>query len=201
MRERHFAAGACEARLVDHRHDRVRRDRDRASARSRRSRASSTTPRRRNAQQSYATDTKKLAGSRLSAPTLQPMSDTAPPKPIVPTPSVLTVPMMVGFELRQPRIGIDVVERPEQLFLRVQVAGRAIAADAHADRAGLQPLPCACHTAWRMHLRTPSSVRSARPRFGSSIGSEILGVHVLAAAALQEQLDLDLVASPTARSG
>ena len=36
---------------------------------------------------------------------------------------------------------------------------------------GLQPLPCAFHTACRMHLRTPSSVRSARPRCGSSTGS------------------------------
>ena len=37
---------------------------------------------------------------------------------------------------------------------------------------GAQPLPCACHTAWRMHLRTPSIDRSARPRCGSSAGSE-----------------------------
>ena len=29
---------------------------------------------------------------------------------------------------------------------------------------GAHPLPCACHTACRMHLRTPSRVRSARPR-------------------------------------
>ena len=37
---------------------------------------------------------------------------------------------------------------------------------------GAQPLPCACQTACRMHFRTPSSVRSARPRCGSSTGSE-----------------------------
>ena len=37
---------------------------------------------------------------------------------------------------------------------------------------GAQPLPCAFHTACRMHLRTPSMVRSARPRCGSSAGSE-----------------------------
>ena len=37
---------------------------------------------------------------------------------------------------------------------------------------GLQPFPCAFQTAWRMHFRTPSSVRSARPRCGSSAGSE-----------------------------
>ena len=44
----------------------------------------------------------------------------SPPKPIGPTPSVLTVAMIVGFELRQPRVGIHVVERAEQLLLGVQ---------------------------------------------------------------------------------
>ena len=37
---------------------------------------------------------------------------------------------------------------------------------------GAQPLPWACQTAWRMHLRTPSIERSARPRWGKSAGSE-----------------------------
>ena len=58
---------------------------------------------------------------------------------------------------------------------------------------GAQPLPCAFQTACRMHLRTPSRERSARPRFGSSCGSEYLRVHVLAAPAFQDQLDLDLL--------
>ena len=53
-----------------------------------------TTPRRRKAQQSYATDTKKLAGSRLIAPTLQPMSVTLPPNPIVPISRSFTVDMI-----------------------------------------------------------------------------------------------------------
>jgi len=35
-----------------------------------------------------------------------------------------------------------------------------------------QPWPCACHTACRMHLRTPSRSRPALPRCGSSAGSE-----------------------------
>ena len=39
------------------------------------------------------------------------------------------------LERRQPRIRVRVVERAEQLFLGVQVAGRAVAADADADRA------------------------------------------------------------------
>ena len=51
--------------------------------------ASSRTPRRRKAQQSYATETKKHAGRRLAAVILQPISDTPPPKPMAPTPSRL----------------------------------------------------------------------------------------------------------------
>ena len=61
---------------------------------------------------------------------------------------------------------------------------------------GAHPLPCAFQTACRMHLRTPSRVRSARPRPGSSVGTEYLRVHVLAAAALQNQLHLDVVLLP-----
>ena len=72
----------------------ARSDRDRATCVIAPVRASRTTPSRRNAQQSYATETKKLAGSRFSTPTLQPMSDTRPPNPIVPTPSVFTVRMI-----------------------------------------------------------------------------------------------------------
>ena len=56
--------------------------------------ASRTTPSRRNAQQSYATDTKKLAGSRFIAAILQPISETRPPNPIVPIPRLFTSPMI-----------------------------------------------------------------------------------------------------------
>ena len=56
--------------------------------------ASRRTPRRRNAQHSYATETKKLAGSRFAAVILQPISDALPPKPIAPTPSLLASSMI-----------------------------------------------------------------------------------------------------------
>ena len=52
--------------------------------------ASRTTPSRRKAQQSYATETKKLAGNRLSTPTLQPINVTLPPNPIGPISRVFT---------------------------------------------------------------------------------------------------------------
>ena len=100
------------------------------------------------------------------------------------------------FELGQPRIRIHVVERAEQLLLRVQVAGRAIAADADADGARAAALA----------LRVPDRVQDALPHaFERAIGAaemrqlhrqRVLRVRVLAAAALEDQLDLDVVALP-----
>ena len=87
--QRHLAAGAREAGLIEHRDDRVRRIAIEPVRRSRRSSRRAATPSRRNAQQSYATETKKLAGRRLSAPILQPMSVTLPPNPIGPISSVV----------------------------------------------------------------------------------------------------------------
>ena len=37
---------------------------------------------------------------------------------------------------------------------------------------GAQPCPCACHTACSRHLRTPSRLRSARPRWSRVQGTE-----------------------------
>ena len=100
------------------------------------------------------------------------------------------------FELRQPRIRIDIVERAEQLLLGVRVAGRAIAADADADGARAAALA----------LRVPHRVQDALPHaVERAIGAaevrqldrqRVLRVGVLAAAALQNQLDLDVVALP-----
>jgi hypothetical protein len=87
---------------------------------------------------------------------------------------------------------IGVVERPEQLLLRVQVAGRAIAADADADRAGPAPLA----------LRLPHRVQDALAHaLEGAIGApemielgrqRVLRVRVLAAAALEDQPHLDV---------
>ena len=104
--------------------------------------------------------------------------------------------MIDASSSRQPRVGIDVVERAEQLLLRVQVARRAIAADADADRAGTAALA----------LRVPDRVQDALPdAVERAIGAaemrqfdrqRVLRVGVLAAAALENQLDLDVVALP-----
>ena len=58
-----------------------------------------------------------------------------------------------GLELRQTRVGIHVIERSEQLLLRVQISGRPIPADAHAYGAGRAPLS----------LRVPYRVKNAFP--------------------------------------
>ena len=162
--------------------------------------ASSLIPRRRKAQQSYATETKKLAGSRLSAPILQPMSDVVPLKPIGTDRELVRLLHHRRFDLRQPGIGIGVVERPEQLFLRVQITRRAIAANADADRARTAALP----------LCLPDRVEDALANaFERAIGAaemielgrqRVLRVRVLAAAALQDQLDFDVGDSPTDRN-
>ena len=106
-----------------------------------------------------------------------------------------------GFELRQPRIGIHVVERAEQLLLRVQIAGRPVAADADADGAGAAAL------ALRLPHRVEDALADAVERsIGAAEmielgGQRVLRVRVLAAAALEDQLDLDVVVAPTDRSG
>jgi len=76
-----------------------------------------------------------------------------------------------GFDLREPRIRIHVVQRSEQLFFCVRVARRAIAADADADRARGAALALRLPDRMQNAFLTPSSERSARPRCGSSIGS------------------------------
>ena len=94
------------------------------------------------------------------------------------------------------RIRIHVVERAEQLLLRVQVAGRAIAADAHADSARAAAL------ALRVPHRVQNALANAVER---AIGAaemrklnrqRVLRVCVFAAAAFENQLDFDLVAFP-----
>jgi hypothetical protein len=100
------------------------------------------------------------------------------------------------LELREPRIGIDVVERAEQLLFGVRVAGRAVAADRDADRARRAPLA----------LRVPDGVQDASPHaverpirppeVRQLHGQRVLRVRVLAAAAFQNQLDLDRIALP-----
>ena len=96
-----------------------------------------------------------------------------------------------GLQPAQPLIRIHVVERAKQLLLGVHVPRRAIAADADADRARAAPFA----------LRLPHGVQDAlADSLERSIGAaemielrrqRVLRVGVLAAAALEDQLDLD----------
>ena len=100
------------------------------------------------------------------------------------------------FELGERRVRIYVVERAEELSLRQIVAVRAIAADAHADGARRAALS----------LRLPHGVQDALAHaFEIAVGAAqvieraghgILDVLVLAAAALEDQLDLNLILFP-----
>ena len=100
------------------------------------------------------------------------------------------------FELRQSAVGIDVVERAKELFLRVQIPRRTVAADADANGARAAALA----------LRLPDRVEDALAHpVERAVGAaemielgrqRVLRVGVLAAAALEDQLDLDLVGLP-----
>ena len=99
--------------------------------------ASNRTPSRRNAQQSYATETKKLAGKRFAAVILQPISDTLPPNPIAPIAQPVRLLHHFGFEPRQHRDSGS--RRPSvrnSCSFASIISVRAIASDANAQRAG-----------------------------------------------------------------
>ena len=98
---------------------------------------------------------------------------------------------MERLQPAQPLIRIHVVQRAKQLLLRVHVPRRAIAADAHAHRSRAAPFA----------LRLPHGVQHAlADSLERSIGAaemielrrqRVLRIRVLAAAAFEDQLDLD----------
>jgi hypothetical protein len=102
----------------------------------------------------------------------------------------------LGFQFREHRVGIYIVERSKQLSLGQIVAVRAVAADAHADGARRASLP----------LRLPHGVQDALAHalqiaVGAAhvierAGHGILDVLVLAAAALEDQFYFNVVFFP-----
>ena len=124
------------------------------------------------------------------------MSDVRPLNPIGPTASLFASSMIESSSAASRRIGIAIVERAEQLLLRVRVARRAIAADADADGARAAALA----------LRLPDRVQDALAHaLERAVGApemielgrqRVLSVRVLAAAALEDQLDLDVGVFP-----
>ena len=92
------------------------------------------------------------------------MSDVFPPKPIGPTVNLFASCMIALLELGEPRVGICIIEHPEQLLLRVQVPRRAIAADTDSDCARTAALPLRLPDGVQDALADAFERRSARPR-------------------------------------
>ena len=102
----------------------------------------------------------------------------------------------LGFELGQLRHGIRVVESAEQLAFGKVVAVRAIAADADAERAGRAALALRLPDGVQNALANAFQVAIRAAQVFQLAGQGILDVLVLAAAALEDQLDLDLIFFP-----
>ena len=100
------------------------------------------------------------------------------------------------FELRQDRVRIGVFQRAEELILRERVARGAVRTDADADgarRAALAlRLPDGVQDAL-LHAREIAAHAAEMFEFG---GEGVLDIFVFAAAALEDQLDLDFVLLP-----
>ena len=193
--QRHFAAGARESGLIEHRNDRVRRIAiqpavDRAGRRI-----------QRDAQAAKRPAVVCHRHEERSRETVEHADLAADERDVAAESHRADLEIVHGrhdrrLELRQPRIRIHVVERPKQLLLGVSVAGRAIATDADTDRPGRASLP----------LRVPHGVknrfldaveRPVRPAEMRQLRRQrVLRVGVLAASALENELDLDLVLLP-----
>src|SRR5262249_1287352 len=102
----------------------------------------------------------------------------------------------VFFQLRELGNRVDVFGMAEQLLLRQLVAGRAVAADADADEARAAAL--SLRLVYRVQNALADAVEVAA-RFAEpfELGRQaVLDVLVLAAAALQDQADFDVVPLP-----
>src|SRR5438270_13854914 len=80
------------------------------------------------------------------------------------------------LEVAQQRIGVRVVELAEELFLRVRIAGSAVAADADAEDAGAAALALRVEDALEDGVLDALQIAAAELR----IGERVLRVHVLA---------------------
>src|SRR4029079_9835260 len=92
--------------------------------------------------------------------------------------------------------GVHVVDRAEQLLLRVEIPGRAITTHAHADGAGTAALPLRLPHGVQNALADPFEGSVSAPEMLERRRQRVLRIHVLAAAALQEQPYLDRVPLP-----
>jgi hypothetical protein len=96
------------------------------------------------------------------------------------------------FERSQLGIGIRIVHRAQELFLRFAVSRAAIAADADAEDAGTAALALRVDDAIEDRVLDAAQIATAEV----GMRERILRVHVLAAAALQHQLHFNVRLAP-----
>src|SRR4030095_903205 len=98
----------------------------------------------------------------------------------------------VIFEFRQLRMRVGVVERAEKLFFRVLVTGRAGGGDTDADGSRAAPLPLSLPDRVQDALAHAVQVAPGLAQMRNLHRQRVLNVLILTAAALEQQLDLDL---------
>src|SRR5215475_11381617 len=87
---------------------------------------------------------------------------------------------------------VGVVERAEQLILRVLIAGRAVAADADADGPRAATLPLSLPDSVQDAFAHAVQVAPGLAQMRNFHRQRVSNVLILAAAALEQQFDLDL---------
>ena len=117
---------------------------------------------------------------------LVPSTVVLPPKPIGPMPSWLASSVRRSSRAASSGSGLALVQLAEQDFLGCVVGGAAVAADGHAQDARRAALALGLVDRIQHHLAHPGQVA---PGAQAAIGQGILRAHVLAAAALEHQLD------------
>src|SRR6266404_3613423 len=99
----------------------------------------------------------------------------------------------VIFKRRELRIPIRIVERSEELLLSMLITGRAIAAYAHANRAGAAALALSLPHGVQYALAHAVQIAARAPKMRKLSRNRVLNVLVLAPAAFQQQFNLDFV--------
>src|SRR5262249_28636624 len=101
-----------------------------------------------------------------------------------------------GFEPRQSLVGVDIVKGAEELALRQLIPVCAIAPDADAHGAGRAALSLRLPNRMQDALADALQIAVGASEMVQVARHRILNVLVLAAAALQDEFDLDLILFP-----
>lgn len=99
----------------------------------------------------------------------------------------------VILEPCQLRVGIDIVERAEELLFGVEVPGCPVSANADTNRPGAAALPLGLPDRVEQAFPHPVEIPPRFPEVGQLHRQRVLNILVLAPATLEEQLYLDLI--------